>query len=190
MNIDDLFEIILSDNPKEKILINETMIFNMIPELEKCKGFNQNNPWHIYDVYEHTLNVISKVSPTLILRLSALFHDVGKPKAYSEDENGIGHFRGHWIESQIIFDNFANKYQLEEKLKKAVSSLILYHDKNFEDLKDEQNLLIIKQLDKDEIIDLFKLKEADLLSQSEKYHSLLNEYTKQKQKILELKQGR
>ena len=187
MKIDDLFNIILSDNSTGKIKKDEKLIFDMIPELKKCKGFNQNNPWHIYDVYEHTLKVVSAVPKTPILRLAALFHDIGKPNAYFEDEKGIGHFRGHWTESQIIFDKFANKYQLEEKLKKAVSLLILYHDKNLEDLEDEENLFIIKQFDKTAIIDLFKLKKADLEAQSEQYHYLLDEYNRQENKILLLK---
>jgi len=190
MNIDNLFNIILSDNPIERIKQNETLIFEMIPELEKCKGFNQNNPWHIYDVYEHTLNVVAGVSKTPLLRLAALFHDIGKPNVYLVDEIGIGHFRGHWTISQIIFDNFANKYQLEENLKKNVSLLILYHDKNLEDLDDEENLNIIEKLDINIIIDLFELKKADLLAQNKKHHYLLDEYENQKNKILLLKQQR
>ena len=57
-NVKNLFNILLSDNPSELIKYHEKEIFLLIPELEKSKGFNQNNEWHIYDVYEHILHVI------------------------------------------------------------------------------------------------------------------------------------
>ena len=187
MNADNLIRIILSDNPIEQMSKNEKLLFNMIPELKKCKGFKQNNPWHIYDVYEHIQKVVSGVSKSNVLRLAALFHDIGKPNVYCEDEKGIGHFMGHWFESQKIFENFANKYELDDKLKKEVSLLILYHDKNLEDLEDDENMSIIKQFDRKSLEDLFELKKADLLAQNEKYHYLLDEYNKQRKEILLIK---
>lgn len=56
-----LFNILLSDKPSELIKYHEKEIFLLIPELEKSKGFNQNNEWHIYDAYEHILHVIDGV---------------------------------------------------------------------------------------------------------------------------------
>lgn len=187
MDLNDLLSIISSDNPVIKIKENEKMLFEIIPELEKCKGFNQNNHWHQYDVYEHIINVVGGVAPNLVLRLSALFHDIGKPKAYFEDENGIGHFTGHWFESQVIFESFATKHGLDEKLAKLVSLLILYHDKHLDNLEDKDNLFIIEQFDIDGINNLFSLKKADLLAQNKKYHYLLDEYNKQQKAILLLK---
>ena len=58
-NLKKLFDILLSNNPSILIRENEDYIFNIIPELRKSKGFNQNNPWHIYDVYDHILHDIN-----------------------------------------------------------------------------------------------------------------------------------
>lgn len=183
MNINNLFEIILSNNPIDEIKENEKMIFAMIRELEDCMGFNQNNDWHIYDVYEHTLNVINGLEKDIVLRLAALFHDIGKPSVYHEDEFGVGHFTGHWIKSKIIFEKFAKKYNLDEKIKNEVSLLIFYHDKNLEDLEDKENLNIIKEFNKKGIEKLFKFKRADLLAQNPKYHTLLEKYIEQEDQI-------
>ena len=87
MNIDKLFDILLNEQPSLYIKENEHDIFNLIPELKESVGFNQNNIWHIYDVYEHILHVVDNVSSNIILRLTALFHDIGKPFVYTEDEN-------------------------------------------------------------------------------------------------------
>ena len=85
MNEIELFKILLSDKPSDRIKNNEKEIFEFIPELKDCKGFNQNNDWHVYDVYEHILHVVDYVEEDLILRLTALFHDIGKPLSYTED---------------------------------------------------------------------------------------------------------
>ena len=76
--MEELFSILMQGKPSEHIKRNEDLIFDMIPELKVCKGFNQNNEWHIYDVYEHILHVVDNVDNDIVLRLTALFHDVGK----------------------------------------------------------------------------------------------------------------
>ena len=110
MKLDFLINILLSDKPSKNIKLNEKQIFEMIPELSACKNFNQNNIWHIYDVYDHILHVVDGVPNSLALRMAALFHDIGKPFVYTEDENGIGHFYDHWNKSNEIFLNFISKY--------------------------------------------------------------------------------
>lgn len=184
MTIDELFKILLSDKPSIEIINNEDSIFSLIPELKICKGFNQNNPWHTYDVYEHILHVIDYVPNNITLRLAALFHDVGKPQTYTEDENGTGHFYNHWIVSKKIFDDFASKYQLDDKLKNTISNLIYYHDINIDKLDSEGLNNLINTFNKEELLMLFEFKRADLLSQNSKYHYLLENYDKQKEKVL------
>lgn len=184
MELNFLITILTQDNPSELIINNEEKIFEIIPELSMCKNFNQNNIWHIYDVYEHILHVIDGVPNNIIIRMSALFHDIGKPFVYKEDENGIGHFYGHWNKSKEIFDNFATKYDLDEKTKNIVSNLILYHDLNVANISEEELNKLIKIFDKDGIIMLYQLKESDLLAQNKQFHHILNEYKEQKKRIL------
>lgn len=102
-----LFDILLSEKPSLLIKDNEDCIFKMIPELEKCKNFDQNNPYHIYDVYEHILHVVDGVPQNIYVRLAAFFHDIGKPYTYFKDDSGIGHFYGHFLKSNKIFLDFS-----------------------------------------------------------------------------------
>ena len=136
MSFKELCNILLSDKPSDNIRVREKELFSLIPELKICKGFNQNSEWHIYDVYEHILHVIDNFSPDILLRLAALFHDIGKPYSYKEDENGIGHFYGHWEVSQKIFNEFASKYNIDKNISDIVSNLIYYHDMNISKLLD------------------------------------------------------
>lgn len=184
MDINFLIDILLQDKPSEFIRKYELKIFETIPELRLCKGFNQNNIWHIYDVYEHILHVIDGVPNNWILRMAALFHDIGKPFVYQEDENGVGHFYGHWNKSKEIFDSFAIKCNLEESSKKIISNLILYHDLNIDKLSDDELAELVDVLNTDGIILLFQLKRSDLLAQNEQYHYLLENYNKQEEKML------
>lgn len=184
MDINCLTAILLKDKPSKYLQEYETEIFKMIPELSLCKNFNQNNPWHIYDVYEHILHVVDEVSNNIVLRFAALFHDIGKPFVYQEDENGIGHFYGHWDKSKEIWGRFATKYNLEEEIKNTVSNLILYHDLNIDKIDEEELKTILNILNREGIILLFQLKRSDLLAQNEEYHYLLEDYNRQEKSLL------
>ena len=163
---------------------NENEIFEMISELSGCKGFNQNNIWHIYDVYEHILRVVDNVPNNINLRLAALFHDIGKPLVYSEDKDGIGHFYGHWEKSREIFNSFAKRYEIKDEDQKLISNLILYHDININKLGDQELDKLIELFNKEGILMLFELKKSDLLAQNSKFHYILDDYENQKQKVL------
>lgn len=75
--------------------------------------------------------------------MAALFHDIGKLLVYTQDENGIGHFYGHWNKSKTIFNSFAEKYNLEEETKNIISNLILYHDLNIDKINDDESKNLI-----------------------------------------------
>ena len=184
MNFQNFIYTLLSEKPSFYISKNEEQLFKLIPELKVCKGFNQNNDWHIYDVYDHTLSVIDNVSPNFYLRLAALFHDIGKPLSYTEDENGVGHFYGHWIKSKEIFDKYADKYNLDDYTKSIVSNLILYHDIRIPKLSENEIDELLNIFEPNEIEMLFELKRADLLSQNSKYHYLLDDYIVQRDNLL------
>ncbi len=173
MNLELFYKILLCDKPSKLIKENENYFFKLIPELKKCKGFNQNNPWHIYDVYEHILHVIDDVRNDLVLRITALFHDVGKPYVYKEDNNHIGHFYNHWNKSNEIFLKFAKKYNLDKKLINQISNLIIYHDMNL-DIETKELSKIIDNIGIENIELLYEIKKSDLKAQNSKYHYILD----------------
>ena len=166
MTLDELYKILLSDNPSDSIKSNEERIFEIIPELRTCKGFNQNNEWHIYDVYEHIMHVVDGVPANKVMRLAALFHDIGKPASYKEDENGIGHFKGHWDESIKVFIAFADKFELDEIIRNRVIDLIYYHDMHIDKLDGNELKDVINKFGIEGIKELYELKRSDLLAQN------------------------
>lgn len=65
----------------------------IIPELPALAL--EQDPIHKHkDVLAHTIAVTAKTRNDLVLRLAALFHDIGKPRTRKIDENGVT-FRHH-----------------------------------------------------------------------------------------------
>lgn len=53
------------------------------PEILQMVGFDQKNPHHCYDVWEHTLHALEAVPGDTVLRCTMLLHDVGKAPVLS-----------------------------------------------------------------------------------------------------------
>lgn len=187
MSYIDLLDILLSDDVYNILKQNEEKLFELIPELKSCKGFEQNNKWHIYDVYEHILHVVSGVESNVYLRLSALFHDIGKPLTYTEDANRVGHFYNHWTESAQIFEKYQSKFDLSNEEISLIVNLIFYHDINIDKMDAQEISKMMHIIGSENIELLFSLKRADLLAQSPVYHGLLVSINKQEQDIIKVK---
>lgn len=87
---------LLTGKGVERILTQyKDIIFGIIPELKNEDGLNQHTPYHIYDVWTHTVKVINAIESEPIMRFAALLHDISKPDMLRIDEKGIGHFKGH-----------------------------------------------------------------------------------------------
>ena len=63
-----------------------------IPEIEPMFGFDQYNPHHDRDIWNHTISVINSIAADPILRWAAFLHDIGKPLCFTMSDDGIGHF--------------------------------------------------------------------------------------------------
>lgn len=185
MKYNELIDLLLSCDVYNRLKENEAEVFALIPELRKCKGFDQKNSWHVYDVYEHILHVVAGVDATLPLRITALFHDTGKPSAFTLDDNGVGHFYGHWDYSVEIFKEHSPALGLSGKDTDLITDLIFYHDVNLDKMDEAQISEMINKIGYENIPLLFKIKQADLLAQSEVYHYNLSKINEQEKRLLD-----
>ncbi len=103
------------------------IITQIIPELKPCVGFDQKTPHHAYDVFTHTAYVVQSVPKDLALRWAALLHDVGKPAAFTQDETGRGHFKGHAPISAQMADEILARLKAPTALRERVVFLIAHH---------------------------------------------------------------
>ena len=104
------------------------VIATIIPEFKPCIGFNQNNKFHEYTVYDHIAHAVSNYTGMdVVVNMALLLHDIGKPDCYTEDQNG-GHFHGHGIKSHDISEKVLTKLRFDNKTKSDILELVLYHD--------------------------------------------------------------
>ena len=178
-----LMELLLSDNVYDRIKGGEEAFFDFFPELKVCKGFDQKNRWHIYDVYEHILRVVAGVEAKRTLRVTALFHDMGKPPAFTLDDHGVGHFYGHWERSVEIFNKYAPILDISQEETKLIRALIFYHDVNVDQLSQEELQEMVDQIGKDNLYLLFVHKRADLAAQSPAYHGTITKLMEQEKRL-------
>lgn len=124
----ELIQILVTDKPAYYIRNNIVILFQIFPELAPMKDFKQHNPWHIYDILEHTLKVLENTPRNVFLRMAALFHDSGKPEKFFIGQDNKGHFYGHPEASEEIFKKVAERLKMDKKTKVLVSKLIRQHD--------------------------------------------------------------
>jgi len=189
---DELFKILLSRKPSYGIgLMKELSILDIIlPELVSTIGFDQKNPHHNKDIYNHTLCVIDNTHPILEVRLAALFHDIGKPHTFSIDEEGIGHFYGHEKLGRKITKKILNRLHCSNELIKNTSNLVNEHMTHHSDMKTKGLKRLICRVGEDNIFNLLDLQKADkTCSKPNRNIEFLYEREKQVQNILESKEA-
>lgn len=104
----------------------------ILPEWDAMVGVEQNTPHHKYDVADHTLHALKNVKKDKILRLTMLFHDMGKPAMKTTDEKGRDHFKGHALVSEEIARTVLRRLKFDNETVRKVTRLVCYHDYRIE----------------------------------------------------------
>jgi poly(A) polymerase len=95
---DELDKLIVVDEPGEGLwfLVRTGLAEEFLPELPALAL--EQDPVHRHkDVLAHTIAVVENTRPVRVLRLAALFHDVGKPKTRSFGPRGTVMFHHHEV---------------------------------------------------------------------------------------------
>jgi len=129
---DEFVKIIMSNQPKTGIeMLRDAKILQyIIPELEFGIGVKQPQA-HIYDVWEHLLRTVQHSADKgfdLEMRLSALFHDIGKPKTkgFSRDTNQPT-FYGHEVVGSRETRKILDKMKFSRATVEKVTKLVRWH---------------------------------------------------------------
>jgi poly(A) polymerase len=97
---DEFLKIMSSPRPSLGLqLMHETGVMRIVfPEVAQLAGVEQRKDFHHKDVLQHTLQVVDKVaavSDNLWLRMTALLHDIAKPKTKAFRQGTGWTFHGH-----------------------------------------------------------------------------------------------
>lgn len=122
-----------SDDFCVELLLYKDVFSLFIPELKDMFDFPQNNPWHIWNVFGHTIHAVEYCdSDDLVVRLAVFFHDFGKPHSYQDGKDGIRHFKGHGKVSADMTDSIMKRLRFDNETRNNVVELVYYHDATFE----------------------------------------------------------
>ena len=138
------------------------VIFAIIPELEPEFEFDQRNPFHRYDVWEHTLHAL-EAAPTdmeATLRFALLLHDIGKPHCLTIDEEGKGHAYGHEKVGEPIAAEVCRRLKLSRSEREAVTQLVRHHMFSIPDTPKAMRRFLLKH-GPERARDLFAIRRCD-----------------------------
>jgi tRNA nucleotidyltransferase (CCA-adding enzyme) len=133
------------------------------PELLPQVGCAQNK-WHRYDVWDHALACVDASAGDPILRLSALLHDVGKPKsrAFSDKTQDFTFYDHERMGAEIVEPLLTRlRFSTEERVR--IAHLVRHHLVCYApDWTDAAVRRWIQRIGRDRLEDLYALNEADL----------------------------
>lgn len=162
----ELCKLLCGKGALQILLDYNDIIATIIPEFKPCVGFDQNNRYHQYTVYDHIAHAVDNYKGTdLTVKLALFFHDIGKPACYTEDENG-GHFHGHGVPSRDIAEQILQRLRFDNKTQKDVTELVLYHDSVIEPTPKTVKRWLNK-IGEEQLLRLLDIRMADILAHAE-----------------------
>jgi len=169
----ELDKIILSKHPSRYFKLMEKLgiLKIVLPELYGCVGVTQNEKYHKFDVFKHSIYAMDNIDPVLELRLAALLHDIGKSVTRKERSDGRVTFYKHEMFSAKMATHLLTRLGYPIRVRKTVVRLIRNH--MFHYTRDWTDLAVRKFIKKVGITEknvenldefpLFKLRAAERL---------------------------
>ena len=166
-------KLLLGDNIKNTLtLMKDTGVLELIiPEFKATYDFNQCNPHHNLDLFNHIIDVVSKVPADLELRYSALLHDIAKPVVQTFDEKGIAHYKTHEIVGADMARDILARMKLPVKLIDTVVEIIKKHMVLYKDITDKKFNELLSEMGYD---NLWRLIEHSIADNSSKNNEVVS----------------
>lgn len=157
---EELDKLICGKNALNVLLEYSDIITAIIPEFEKCLGFNQHSPYHKYTVWEHIAHSVSFAPQDNIqIRRALFFHDIAKPVCAKFDETGRGHFYNHAKIGSEMTKSIMKGLRYDNNSIDSTVTLILYHSNKINDRTDIKKLMSI--MGDKLLIELIEMKKCD-----------------------------
>ena len=124
---DELSKLVVAPAPGKALarVVATGLAAHFLPELPSL-AMEQDPHQRHKDVLAHTLAVMDKSSPDLVLRLAALFHDVGKPDTRQFGPDGVS-FHHHEVVGARITRRRLKALRYPKETVEDVSRLVFLH---------------------------------------------------------------
>ena len=165
---DELFKLLVGRDASRglRIMQKGRMLEYVLPEAIASIGCTQCR-YHAYDVWEHTLHAVDACRSDLVLRLTLLLHDLGKPVSRRwRDTDGTGGgdytFHGHEVDGAEIADRVGERLRFCGELRKRVVHLVRHHMLSCESNWTHRAVRRwVQRVGKENVIDLLEIARAD-----------------------------
>lgn len=162
---DELDKTLRAETPSTGFSVMEKtgLLRLILPELARCRGVEQKGN-HRFDVLDHSLLACDKApADNAVVRLAALFHDIGKPLVVAVDpESGVRTFYRHEEESTLIAEKIMLRLHYSNATIKAVTHLIATHMFHYEETwTDAAVRRFLVRMGSENVADAFALRRAD-----------------------------
>jgi tRNA nucleotidyltransferase (CCA-adding enzyme) len=156
---------VLADTPSIgfRIMQKTGLMKEILPELEDTVGIEQPGGYHAHNVFEHTLYAIDNAPRSLRIRLAAMFHDITKPQAKRQTEDGAT-FYGHEKTGARRASKIMKKLRYSNDLIDDVHILVERHMFTIP-ATDKGLRRLIRRVTPELIFDLLELRRADIVAQ-------------------------
>lgn len=127
----ELNKILLAAHPARGLedLYTLGMYPHIIPLMCHTVGFAQRGGHHFLDVFEHSLLAVGVIAPELVLRLTMLLHDIGKPFVWDSSESlSYDRFDDHAAVSAKLAGKILRDLKYDNATRKDVVELIAHHN--------------------------------------------------------------
>lgn len=127
----ELNKILLAAHPARGLedLYTLGMYPYIIPMMCHTVGFAQRGGHHFLDVFEHSLLAVGVIAPELVLRLTMLLHDIGKPFVWDSSESlSYDRFDDHAAVSAKLAGKILRDLKYDNATRKDVVELIAHHN--------------------------------------------------------------
>ncbi|HEX4866873.1 MAG TPA: CCA tRNA nucleotidyltransferase [Acidimicrobiales bacterium] len=124
---DELCKLMVVEQPSAGIwfLVDTGIADIILPELPAMRV--EQDPIHRHkDVLAHTIAVVAKTSPDLVVRMAALLHDVGKPKTRSFGPKGVS-FHHHEVVGARMARDRLRALRFPNDQVEAITQLVYLH---------------------------------------------------------------
>ncbi|HEY7728535.1 MAG TPA: HD domain-containing protein [Candidatus Eisenbacteria bacterium] len=162
----ELMKLLAAREPSRgfEVLRRSGLLSVWLPELAECVAVTQNR-YHAYDVYFHTLHTCDAApAGKPLVRLAALFHDVGKPRTRAEREDGEATFYNHQFVGAQMAEEAMTRLRFSREEIQRVAHLVREHMFDYRrEWTDAAVRRFLRKVGVEHVADLFDLRIADNL---------------------------
>jgi tRNA nucleotidyltransferase (CCA-adding enzyme) len=163
---DEWYKAMKANKPSRafELMLSTGLLAITCPEMMDSVGCEQNR-YHQYDVWGHAMACLDACEPEPVLRVAALFHDIGKPRTRKMgDKTNDWTFYDHERVGAEMTEPILQRLKLSNEERDRVVRLVRHHLVCYSDgWSDAAVRRWVRRVGKDLTQDLYRLSRADAL---------------------------